>query len=57
MYLEYVPLALLEVRLYTCCSQADLLEKQGWEIEKQQYKSFFGEVQVLTQLQISNDQV
>ena len=25
----------------------DLLEKQSWDSEKQQYKSFFGEVQVL----------
>ena len=28
-------------------SVADLLEKQRWDSEKQQYKSFFGEVQVL----------
>jgi hypothetical protein len=26
---------------------ADLFEKQRWGSEKQQYKSFFGEVQVL----------
>jgi hypothetical protein len=28
-------------------SMADLLEKQRWDSEKQQYKSFFGKIQVL----------